>query len=84
MDVGIRELKKNLSHYIELASKGEVFRVTHRGKPVAHVGPIPGKDRLEEGIAEGWIRPGNGEPPVLVVPVSGNRSIQSLMDEDRG
>ncbi len=84
MDVGIRELKKHLSEYVERAAKGEHLRVTLRGKPVATLGPLPGVNRLEEGIAEGWITPGSEEPPVPVVPVPAARAIAEIIAEDRG
>jgi prevent-host-death family protein len=84
MDIGIRELKKNLSQYVERASKGEQVRVTLRGKPVAHLGPLPGRNRLEEGIAEGWITPGEERAPAAVDRASSRRSISTALSEDRG
>jgi prevent-host-death family protein len=35
MDVGIRELKQRLSEYLDRVSKGEVVRITDRGRPKA-------------------------------------------------
>ena len=84
MDVGIRELKKHLSKYVERASKGEQVRVTLRGKPVAHLGPIPGRNRLEEGVAEGWITPGEEQPPAVVEPVVASTTIKAVLGDDRG
>jgi len=57
MDVGVRELKQNLSAYLERASRGESIRVTDRGVPKAMLVPVPGAARLDEGIADGWITP---------------------------
>lgn len=84
MDVGVRELKKHLSEYIERAADGEIVRITVRGKPTAYLGPLPGRWRLDEGIREGWIRPGDGTAPVAVQAVESDRSIQSALDDDRG
>ena len=84
MDVGIRELKKNLSRYVERASKGEQVRVTLRGKPVASLGPLPGPSRLEDGITEGWISPGSGESPTPIAGVKATRAISDVVTEDRG
>lgn len=84
MDVGIRELKKRLSEYVDMASKGEHVRVTLRGQPVAHLGPIPGRLRLEEGIAEGWVTPATTSLPSNVTGATGNRSIAQAIAEDRG
>jgi prevent-host-death family protein len=58
MDIGVREFKQNLSKYLKRAAAGESSRVTERGVPKAVIGPIPGRVRLEEGVAEGWITVG--------------------------
>ena len=63
VDVGIRELEARLSEYVERAAKGQTIRVTDRGKVKAVLGPVPGDLNLDEGIAAGWIRPGEGETP---------------------
>lgn len=41
MQVGIRELKLRLSHYIDEARRGETVVVTDRGKPVARIEGLP-------------------------------------------
>jgi prevent-host-death family protein len=85
MDVGIRELKRRLSELVEQASRGRVIRITDRGKPKAVLGPIPGRFQLDRGIAEGWVKPGTGEPPQL--DRQGFRSsisVEDLLAEDRG
>jgi prevent-host-death family protein len=40
MDVGVRELKRRLSELLDLAERGELVRVTDRGRPKAMLGPI--------------------------------------------
>lgn len=40
-DVGVRELRQNLSVYLERVLQGTVFRVTDRGRPVALLVPMP-------------------------------------------
>ena len=84
MDIGVRELRARLSEILDAAERGEVVRITDRGRAKALLGPIPGRDRLEEGIAAGWITPGTGE---ALPPVSGfrsSRTVQEVLDEDRG
>ncbi len=39
--VGVRELRQNLSKYLRRVARGEAFRVTDRGRPVATLGPLP-------------------------------------------
>lgn len=85
MDVGVRDLKQNLSKYLERAERGELIRVTDRGRPKAVIGPIPGRDRIEQGIAEAWITPaeGPGLNP-LARGWSSDKKIAEVLDEDRG
>jgi prevent-host-death family protein len=85
MDVGVRELKAKLSEYLDRAADGELIRVTDRGKPKALLGPLPGKDNIERGIREGWIRPGSGKP--MSVPhrrYKPSRPSAEILAEDRG
>jgi prevent-host-death family protein len=85
MDVGIRELKARLSEYLDRAERGEVLRVTHRGRPKAIIGPVPLQDRIERGIAEGWIKPGSGELPAPVRQrFKAQRTVEEMLEEDRG
>ncbi|MEX2587000.1 MAG: type II toxin-antitoxin system prevent-host-death family antitoxin [Actinomycetota bacterium] len=87
MDVSVRELKAKLSEMLDRAERGELVRVTDRGRPKAVLGPLPGKLRLEEGIAQGWVTPGSGEPlPAVarVKPASQALSSEAALDEDRG
>lgn len=84
MDVGVRELKQKLSEYLERAARGESIRVTDRGRPKAILGPVPTGSRLEQGIAEGWITAGSGEPLAPCRPARGRRSIREVIEEDRG
>ena len=41
MNVGIRELKARLSHYVRVAREGERILITDRGRPVAVLSPPP-------------------------------------------
>jgi len=85
MDVGIRELKAKLSEYLDRVERGEPIRVTERGRPKALIIPLPGRTRIQDGLREGWIRPGNGERMrALKRRYKGKRSIQEMLDEDRG
>lgn len=84
MDVGIRELKRKLSEYLARAERGEVIRVTDRGRPKAMLGPLPGRLRIEEGVDEGWVRPGRTEAPEPVRRFRARRRIADILAEDRG
>ncbi|MEK6647863.1 MAG: type II toxin-antitoxin system prevent-host-death family antitoxin [Actinomycetota bacterium] len=68
MEIGVRELKAKLSHYLRLAEKGGTIVVTDRGKPSALLIGINGVDsnlsplaiRVIQGVQEGWIQPASG------------------------
>ena len=47
IEVGVRELKNNLSAYLRRVTRGEHVRVTMRGRPVAELLPT-GRSRDED------------------------------------
>jgi prevent-host-death family protein len=83
-DVGIRELKQHLSEYLDRAERGEVLRVTDRGRPKAVIGPVPGRARIEDGIRAGWITPGTGSPLGPARRSKASRRVLDVLAEDRG
>lgn len=83
-EVGIRELKAHLSEYLERAARGEIVRVTDRGRPKAVLGPVLGPSRVEDGIRSGWITPGSGTMPASVRRARSARRIVDALAEDRG
>lgn len=86
MDVPIRDLKAHLSEYLERVERGEVIRVTNRGRRVARITPEPGRTNIERGVADGWIRPGSGSAPSAVVRVPvirGTPDTTELIRRDR-
>jgi len=83
-DVGVRELKQKLSEYLDRAERGEVLRVTDRGRPKAVLGPLPGRARVEEGVADGWITAGSGGSLRDVPRRAARRSVLDVLSEDRG
>ena len=85
MDVGVRELKQHLSEYLDRAAAGETIRVTDRGRPKAVLAPLTGRDRLEQGVAEGWLTPAT-RPGGLGTfhPQPGLRPTSEIFGEDRG
>lgn len=83
MDVGVRELKAHLSDYLDRAAHGEIIRVTERGTPKALLGPVPGAGRIEQGIAEGWIRPGSGDPQLPPRRFRAQRRVADAIAEER-
>ena len=58
VQVGVRELKNNLSRYLDRVKTGDEVIVTDRGRPVARLSAVdPSTDRLAELIAAGLVQP---------------------------
>ena len=94
-NVGIRDLKNRLGHYLRAVRRGETILVTAHGKPVARLVPVfpPGKRalpsdleaRLWELAAQGVLS-WNGGTAQLPQPAAVNRGPALLSDvvvEDR-
>jgi len=86
--VGVRELREQLSAYLDRARNGESIEVTDRGTPVAMLVPIPDERRvLAELIASGRLHPakkpwraGDWEP---LPPTPGVAPASEILDEQR-
>ncbi|MGH7903506.1 MAG: type II toxin-antitoxin system Phd/YefM family antitoxin [Candidatus Dormibacteraceae bacterium] len=85
-EVGVAELRQNLSKYIRRVQRGERLLVTDRNRPVAELGPPPttGAD-LDRLIAEGRVsRPiRHGFPAPLRLEGS-PYALSRALDEIRG
>lgn len=58
--VGVRELRQQASRWLKRVAAGESFEVTDRGRPVALLVPVPGREGLDALVAAGRARPGEG------------------------
>ena len=61
--VGVRELRQNLSVYLDRVKDGEVLEVTEHGHAVALLTPLPRStmSTLDRLIADGRVTPGSGD-----------------------
>lgn len=85
MDVGVRELKKRFSAYLQRAARGETIRVKDRGVPCAILGPIPVAVHLEIGVQQGWVTsPKTPAPPQQVRRAHATVRTADVLAEDRG
>jgi prevent-host-death family protein len=67
--VGVRELRQNLSVYLERVRGGERLEVTDRGLPVAALIPLPAPaTALERLVATGRVRPPEADLLELPMP----------------
>jgi prevent-host-death family protein len=83
--VGIRDLKAKLSHYLDRAAAGETIVVTDRGRAKVEIRRLSVEERVQEGIEEGWKRPGRpGGLSLRDRPrFKGRMTIADAMAEDR-
>jgi prevent-host-death family protein len=57
VEVGVRDLKNNLSRYLDRVRNGDEVTVTERGRPIARLVPLDAAtDRLSELVAAGLVR----------------------------
>lgn len=87
--VGVRELRQNLSVYLDRVKEGERLEVTEHGRPVALLVPLPPEeDQIARLVAEGKMRPAKGSlrewlaqnPPLEWKPASGKTLTQILLE----
>ena len=78
-------MKAKLSHYLERAAAGDTIVVTDRGRAKAEIRALSVEQRIQQGIEEGWIRPGRpgGIAPRERPRFKGRMTIAEAMAEDR-
>jgi prevent-host-death family protein len=87
--VGVRELRQNLSVYLDRVKAGETLEVTEHGNPVARLTPNPAVrlSIIDQMIADGRATPAKGDRRTLPMPptIPGrplSEILQEMRDED--
>lgn len=86
--IGIRELRAQLSRYLDQVKQGAVIVITKHGRPIARIVPEgpPHLIKLQELLAGGVLawsgRPLRPASPVTLI--HGRRTVAELLLEDRG
>jgi prevent-host-death family protein len=85
--VGVRELRQNLSVYLDRVKAGETLEVTEHGQPVARLTPNMPKRRsiLDQMIADGRATPAKGDHRLIPPPprIPGARALSEILQEMR-
>ena len=87
--VGVRELRQNLSVYLDRVKAGETLEVTEHGQPVAQLGPRREKPNsiLGQMIADGRATPATIRPrdipPPLPNPEPGTSPLSDILRQMR-
>ena len=83
MEVGIRELRADLSKWLKRVRAGEEIVVTDRGQPIALIAPTNGRSKLDELIARGLARPALDPLPEDLPPlIEANGTVSDLVRDD--
>jgi prevent-host-death family protein len=84
VEVGIRELRADLSRLIKQVRAGEEIVVTDRGKAVARLVPVSGERAIDRLIRDGLVtpapRPWRGRLPR---PIEGAGTLSDIVLDDR-
>jgi len=83
MDVGVRELRNNLSRYLERVRDGEEVIVTERGRAIARVLPIGEERALDRLIAAGLVTPARRQKRPAGRPISARGTVSDLVADQR-
>ena len=83
MEVGIRELKNQLSRYLERVRDGDEVVVTDRGRAIARVVPFGDERVLDRLVAEGVVTPARREKRRATKPITTKGTVSDLVVEQR-
>jgi len=87
--VGVRELRQNLSVYLARIAHGETLEVTDRGQPVAILAPLPKRASVLERLKrDGLLTPAKGDllalkRPPMAVSRRGSRALEAQREDRR-
>lgn len=87
MRVGVRELRQNLSVYLDRVKAGETLEVTEHGHPVARLtrNPPAGRSILDQMIVDGRATPATFDHRLIPPPprIPGSRPLSDVIIEMR-
>lgn len=83
-EVGVRDLKNNLSRYLGRVAEGEEVVVTDHGRPVARLVAIDAStDHLADLIAAGLVRPARQPRRPRPTPIKTGSTVSDLVADQR-
>jgi prevent-host-death family protein len=84
--IGVRELRQNLSVYLDRVKKGEALTVTEHGRAVALLRPLPAATSILDRLAaEGRVRRPTRTPSSLrpALKIALDRPLAAILADDR-
>lgn len=83
VDVGVRELRNNLSRHLADVRSGRTVTVTDHGRPIARIVPIGRLTRLEQLRTEGRVQPARTRKRKAPAPVAATGTVSDLVGDQR-
>ncbi|HEY9304165.1 MAG TPA: type II toxin-antitoxin system prevent-host-death family antitoxin [Mycobacterium sp.] len=83
MEIGIRELRDQLSRRLAEVREGRTVTVTDHGRPVARIVPVERPTKLEQLRQEGRIRRARNRKRPAPTPLAANGTVSDLISEQR-
>jgi prevent-host-death family protein len=83
LEVGVRELRNNLSRYLDKVRDGEELVVTDRGRAIARLLPVGAERVLDRLITEGIVTPARRQKQPAGQPISTRGSASDLVADQR-
>lgn len=83
MEIGVRELRDQLSRHLSQVREGRTVTVTDHGRPIARIVPVERPTKLEQLRAEGRIRPAQTRKQPAPDPLSTAGTVSDLIGEQR-
>ena len=82
-EVGIRDLRNNLSHYLDRVRAGDELVVTDRGRAIAQLLPLGRERALDRLIAAGVVTPAASPKRASPLPVETAGTVSDLVAAQR-
>lgn len=82
-DVGIRELRDNLSKYIQDVRQGNELTVTDHGKAVARIVPLTGPRLIDTLIEDGRVTPAAQRRSLPDERITPSEPVSPLVEDQR-
>ena len=83
MEVGIRELRDQLSKYLKKVRGGEELVITDRGRAVARVVPLVEERPIDRLVAEGLVTPAQSRRSRPLKRIETEGSVSDLVADQR-